>query len=153
MGCLLASNAAYPSPSLKNIFKELCDDVKVPYPQNGCLSCWAKQGVLMLNAILTVRAKEPKSHHGQGWEQFTDAVIARLVARTDPLVFVLWGKSAQDKYQHIAQHPNNHHAVLMAAHPSPYSAHEGFFGCRHFSKINEFLKKNGKEPIDWEIRS
>jgi uracil-DNA glycosylase len=138
-------------PSLKNIFKELMDDVGIPYPKEGCLTCWAKQGVLMLNATLTVRAKEPKSHHGKGWERFTDAVILRLSQRRDPLVFVLWGKSAQEKYQHIAQSENQHHLVLTAAHPSPYSAYDGFFGCRHFSKINSFLKKAGKTAIDWRV--
>ncbi len=140
-------------PSLKNIFKELVDDVKIPYPKDGCLASWAKQGVLMLNATLTVRAGEPKSHHGRGWERFTDAIIARLMQREDPLVFVLWGKSAEGKYQQIVQHTKTKHAVLVAAHPSPYSASNGFFGCRHFSKINAYLEKFGKTPIDWEVKS
>ena len=106
----------------------------------------------MLNATLTVREGEPKSHHGRGWERFTDAVIASLMRREDPLVFVLWGKSAEGKYQQIVQHTKTAHAVLVAAHPSPYSASAGFFGCKHFSKINTYLKKFGKAPIDWEVK-
>lgn len=138
-------------PSLKNIFRELSDDVKVPLPTEGCLTSWAKQGVLLLNATLTVRAGEPRSHYGKGWERFTDAVIAQLVAREDPVVFILWGKSAQEKCEQILQHKNTQHAVLVAAHPSPYSAHSGFFGCRHFSKANGYLTKWGKQPIDWQV--
>ncbi len=135
-------------PSLKNIFKELSLDLNVPSPQEGCLTGWAKQGVLLLNATLTVRAHEPRSHYGKGWEHFTDAIILRLIQREDPLVFMLWGKSAQEKVEHIAHHTNTHHLILCAAHPSPYSV-QGFFGSRHFSKANAFLKKHGKEPIDW----
>lgn len=135
-------------PSLKNIFKELVEDVGIPFPLEGCLSGWAKQGVLLLNATLTVRAHEPRSHYGKGWEQFTDAVILRLLQRKDPLVFILWGKSAQEKVQHIANHENAGHVILTAAHPSPYSV-QGFFGCRHFSKANQHLKKFGKKEIDW----
>ncbi len=136
----------YP-PSLKNIFKELKHDVGMSDPKHGCLECWAKQGVLMLNATLTVRKEEPKSHHGRGWEQFTDAVIGKLVEREAPIVFVLWGKSAQEKCRHV----KGAHIVLQAAHPSPFSAHSGFFGCRHFSQINAFLQKQGSRLIDWEI--
>ncbi|MBS0620338.1 MAG: uracil-DNA glycosylase [Verrucomicrobia bacterium] len=132
-------------PSLKNIYRELQEDLGVVPPQNGYLLHWAKQGVLLLNATLTVRAKDPRSHYGKGWEQFTDAVVSSLLARKDPVIFVLWGKSAQEKLKNI--HPP--HVALVAAHPSPYSAYSGFFGCRHFSKINEQLKKWGKEPIDW----
>lgn len=138
-------------PSLRNIFQELVEDEKVAYPQEGCLTCWARQGVLMLNATLTVRAHEPKSHHGKGWERFTDGVILRLLEREDPIVFVLWGKSAQEKMHHIAQKPRTNHLVLTAAHPSPYSAYAGFFGSRPFSKINQHLKKFGKAPINWEV--
>lgn len=134
-------------PSLKNIFKELKQDLGIEPPDHGNLEGWAQQGVLMLNAILTVRAHQPRSHHGKGWEQFTDAVVARLSARKDPLIFVLWGKSAQEKCRHLAPH----HSVLVAAHPSPYSANNGFFGCQHFSKINELLTKQGKQPINWEL--
>jgi len=138
-------------PSLKNIFKELQDDLGIPPSSHGCLVAWAKQGVLLLNAVLTVRAHTPRSHYGQGWEVFTDAVIARLVQREDPVIFVLWGKTAQEKCRHILEQSKNRHFVLMAPHPSPYSVHSGFFGCRHFSKINELLKKQGKEPINWTI--
>lgn len=140
----------YP-PSLKNVFKELIADVGIAPPQHGCLSGWAKQGVLMLNATLTVRAGEPKSHYGKGWERFTDAAIGKLIAREDPVVFLLWGKSAKEKVDSIVQRENSPHALLTAAHPSPYSADAGFFGCRHFSKTNAFLKKWGKTPIDWNV--
>jgi uracil-DNA glycosylase len=138
-------------PSLKNIFKELQEDLGITPPQHGCLTAWAQQGVLMLNAVLTVRAHAPRSHYGKGWEQFTDAVVARLTQREDPVIFVLWGKAAQEKCRHIIEETKNRHFVLMAPHPSPYSVHSGFFGCRHFSKINELLKKQGKELINWAI--
>ncbi|MBS0604784.1 MAG: uracil-DNA glycosylase [Verrucomicrobia bacterium] len=138
-------------PSLKNIYLELEQDLGIPPPKDGCLSSWAKQGVLLLNATLTVRAGEPKSHYGLGWERFTDAVVRRLIKREDPIVFVLWGKSAQEKLEHILQDQKTAHAVLTAPHPSPFSAYSGFFGCRHFSKINAFLEKWGKTPIDWRL--
>lgn len=137
-------------PSLKNIFKELVADVNVPFPKQGCLLNWAKQGVLLLNATLTVRQNEPRSHYGKGWERLTDAMIERLCKREDPIVFVLWGKSAQEKYQRVLKDKCHAHAVLMASHPSPYSA-TGFFGSKPFSKINGFLEKWGKEPIDWRL--
>ncbi len=139
-------------PSLQNIFKEIKDDLGIQPPNHGCLIEWARQGVLLLNATLTVRANEPKSHYGKGWEPFTDRVVQLLCTRKDPLVFLLWGKSAADKFQHICMNAS-HHLVLAASHPSPLSAHSGFFGCRHFSKANEFLKKVGKKPIDWAIHS
>lgn len=135
-------------PSLKNIFKELVADMGVPYPTEGCLNSWAEQGVLMLNATLTVRAGAPKSHHGQGWERFTDVVIQKLVEREEPLIFILWGKLAQEKYHALIADKKHPHAVLMSAHPSPYSATQ-FFGCRHFSKANSFLIQWGKAPIHW----
>jgi len=138
-------------PSLKNIFKELQDDLNILPPSHGNLMGWAKQGVLMLNAILTVRAHAPKSHYGKGWELFTDAVIHRLMNREDPVIFVLWGKTAQEKCRHILETTQNRHFVLMTSHPSPYSVHSGFSGCKHFSKINELLTKQGKEPICWEL--
>lgn len=138
-------------PSLQNIFKELKEDLGIAPPSHGCLEEWAKQGVLLLNATLTVRANEPKSHHGKGWELFTDRVIALLCERKDPLVFLLWGKSAYEKFQHIPKH-NCPHLVLTAAHPSPLSAHSGFLGCRHFSQTNAFLQKAGKPPINWAIQ-
>jgi uracil-DNA glycosylase len=136
-------------PSLQNIFKEIEADLGIPPPESGCLSGWAKQGVLLLNATLTVRAGEPRSHYGKGWERFTDAVIAKLVERKGPLVFLLWGKSAQEKCAHLLQYKQPSHLVLTAAHPSPYSVHQGFFGCRHFSKANAHLEKWGTSPIAW----
>lgn len=138
-------------PSLKNIFKELKEDLDIESPTHGCLTSWATQGVLLLNTTLTVREKSPKSHYGKGWEKFTDAVVKKLAMRKEALIFVLWGKAAQEKCQHILSHSDHGHFVLSAAHPSPYSAHFGFFGCKHFSKINELLKRQGKEPINWAI--
>jgi uracil-DNA glycosylase len=138
-------------PSLKNIFQELVDDLQIPRPPHGCLTTWADQGVLLLNTVLTVRARSPRSHYGVGWEEFTDAVVSALVHRTDPVIFVLWGKAAQEKCRHILSHTINRHFILVAPHPSPYSVHSGFFGCKHFSKINELLKKQGKKPINWAI--
>ena len=134
-------------PSLKNIYKELETDLGIRRPTSGCFTPWAQQGVLLLNATLTVRAGEPKSHYGKGWERFTDAVLDILAQRPDPIVFLLWGKSAQEKCHKVL---GTHHAVFQAAHPSPYSV-DRFFGCRHFSKANEFLKKAGKEPINWTV--
>lgn len=143
---------AYP-PSLKNIFLELEEDVKIKKPETGCLNSWAKQGVLLLNALLTVRANEPGSHAGKGWEQFTDAVISILAGREEPLVFLLWGKFAQEKCMQILSKKKTPHEILMAAHPSPFSVHRGFFGCRHFSKTNEFLMKGRlSHPIDWTVQ-
>lgn len=138
-----------PPPSLVNIFKELKSDLGVAVPSHGCLEEWAKQGVMMLNATLTVRAGEPKSHFGMGWETFTDRVVQLLCERKDPMVFLLWGKSAYDKFQHCKGAA--HHCVLAAPHPSPFSAYSGFLGCKHFSKANEFLTKVGKKPINWAL--
>lgn len=135
-------------PSLKNIYRELAQDLEIPLATDGCLLPWAKQGVFLLNSILTVRDGEPKSHHSQGWEKFTDVVIEKLLTRKDPIVFLLWGKSAQEKGVRILS--STHHKVFMAAHPSPYSA-KGFFGCRHFSKANECLLAWGKKTIDWHL--
>lgn len=140
-------------PSLKNIYQELQQDLGIPPSPEGNLLSWAQQGVLLLNATLTVCAHQPKSHYGRGWERFTDAVVAHLVARQDPLVFVLWGKSAQEKVQHILGNKSTHHAVLTAPHPSPFSAYSGFFGCRHFSQVNALLEKWGKTPIDWTVHA
>lgn len=139
-------------PSLQNIFKEIKADLGIAPPNHGCLIGWAKQGVLLLNATLTVRANEAKSHFGKGWEIFTDRVIQLLCKRKDPLVFMLWGKSAYEKFQHINT-DGSHHLILTAPHPSPLSAHAGFLGCRHFSKANQFLSKVGKNPIDWSVLS
>jgi uracil-DNA glycosylase len=138
-------------PSLQNIFKEIQADLGINPPNHGCLIDWAKQGVLLLNATLTVRKGEPKSHFGRGWEVFTDRVVQLLCERKDPIVFILWGRSAAEKVEHI-QSRASHHLTLKSPHPSPFAAHTGFFGCRHFSKTNDFLSKVGKTPIDWTIR-
>jgi len=134
-------------PSLKNIFTELKNDLGILPPAHGCLEGWAKQGVLLLNATLTVQESLPMSHHGKGWEQFTDAIVRELLEKEDPIIFLLWGKNAQHKCQHIRLKTRHH--LLTAAHPSPFSAYRGFFGCRHFSKANEILISLGKQPIDW----
>jgi len=139
-------------PSLKNIYKEMEADLGIPPANHGSLENWAKQGVLLLNATLTVRAGNPRSHYGKGWEMFTDAIIRALCEREDPLVFILWGKSAKEKCENILLQINHPHLVLTSAHPSPYSA-TGFFGCRHFSKANAALKKWGKTPIDWKLET
>lgn len=138
-------------PSLKNIFKELHSDLQIPPPLHGSLLSWAKQGVLLLNATLTVRENEPKSHFGRGWEMFTDQVVKTLYNRKDPLVFLLWGRSALDKLQQVQKSEKSPHLILTAPHPSPFSAHSGFLGCAHFSKTNMFLKNLGLSPIDWKI--
>lgn len=135
-------------PSLQNIYKELQDDCGCYIPNNGYLVKWAQQGVLLLNAVLTVRAHRAASHQGKGWEEFTDAAI-RIVNEIDrPVVFMLWGSFARNKKGMLN---NPKHLILEAPHPSPLSAYRGFFGCKHFSKANDFLKANGSEPIDWQI--
>lgn len=133
-------------PSLQNIYKELRDDLGVPIPRTGSLEHWAKQGVLLLNATLTVEAGKAGSHQGLGWEQFTDAVIKKLSDEKEHLVFMLWGKYAQDKGAHI---DTTKHLVLKAAHPSPFSAYNGFFGCKHFSAANKYLVAHNKQAIRW----
>ncbi len=135
-------------PSLVNIYKELHDDLGCEIPNNGYLKKWADQGVLMLNAVLTVRAHQANSHQGIGWEKFTDAAIRILNEQERPIVYLLWGTPAQKK---AAQVNNPKHLLLKAPHPSPLSAYRGFFGCKHFSKANQFLIENGLEPIDWQI--
>lgn len=135
-------------PSLQNMFKELHRELGIEIPDHGCLESWADQGVLLLNATLTVRQGQAASHQGKGWETFTDAVLARLVEKQTPLVFLLWGRHAQSKEALIS---NKRHLVLKTVHPSPLSAHRGFFGCGHFSKANAFLTKSGQEPIDWRV--
>ena len=137
-------------PSLKNIHKELQTDLGIPPVFHGSLLSWAKQGVLMLNATLTVRQKEPKSHFGKGWERFTDAIVEKLCEKKDPIVFILWGRSAKEKVENILNKKNHPHAVLTSAHPSPYSA-TNFFGCKHFSKTNNLLKTWGKPQINWSL--
>ena len=134
--------------SLVNIYKELQDDLGCRIPNNGYLVKWAKQGVLMLNTVLTVRAHQANSHRGIGWEQFTDAVIRAVDAQDRPIVFLLWGRPAQMKKSMLH---NPKHLILEAPHPSPLSAYRGFFGCKHFSQTNAFLEKNGLAPIDWQI--
>lgn len=139
-------------PSLQNIFKELESDIHIPRPEHGCLLSWAKQGVMLLNATLTVVKGQPMSHHKKGWETFTDAVVSKLIERDDPVIFVLWGKSAQDKCRFLNNNiGHSRHFVLTAAHPSPYSANNGFFNSRHFSKINSLLEQQGKAPISWSL--
>lgn len=134
--------------SLVNIFKELRDDLGIPVPSHGNLEEWAKQGVLLLNTTLTVKAKQPLSHHSIGWEAFTDHVIKVLSDQKKGLVFLLWGRNAFEKESLI---DTTKHTILKAAHPSPFSAARGFFGCKHFSKTNEILKKEGMKPIDWRV--
>lgn len=135
-------------PSLVNIYKELETDMNCKIPNNGYLVKWAKQGVLLLNSVLTVRAHQANSHQGIGWEQFTDAVINILNEEDRPIVFLLWGKPAQNK---AAKLNNPNHLILKAPHPSPLSAYRGFFGCKHFSQTNAFLESHGLAPIDWQI--
>lgn len=135
-------------PSLVNIYQELYDDLGCYIPHHGYLVKWAQQGVLLLNTVLTVRAHQANSHQGKGWEQFTDAIIQAVNAQDRPIVYLLWGRPAQSK---IPMLTNPKHLILKAPHPSPLSAYRGFFGCRHFSQANEFLQKNGLEPIDWQI--
>jgi len=135
-------------PSLLNIYKELKEDVGFVIPEHGFLQSWAEQGVLLLNAILSVRAGMAGSHQGKGWEQFTDRIVHLLNEEAEHLVFLLWGSYAQKKGAFIDRRK---HLVLKAPHPSPLSAHRGFFGCRHFSQANHFLQKHGKAPIDWQL--
>ena len=144
--CFSVKKGVVPPPSLKNIFKELKTDVGKEIPSHGELIDWAKQGVLLLNNVLTVREGAPTSHKGMGWEQFTDRVISELDKKQTPVVFLLWGAHAQKKAEIIK---NPIHKKLLSVHPSPLSANRGFFGCRHFSKTNEILKLNGLKEIDW----
>ncbi len=137
-------------PSLVNIYQELREDLGCYIPNNGYLEKWAKQGVLLLNTVLTVRAHQANSHQGKGWERFTDAVIQAVNAQDRPIVFLLWGRPAQRKRSMLN---NPKHLILEAPHPSPLSAYRGFFGCKHFSKTNEFLQKNGVAPINWQIEN
>jgi uracil-DNA glycosylase len=146
--CFSVQRGVQKPPSLVNIFKELKDDLSIDTPPHGCLEDWAKQGVLLLNTVLTVRADEANSHKGQGWETFTDQVITLLAQRENPMVFMLWGANAQSKVPLIT---GSQHLILQAPHPSPLSAHRGFFGCRHFSKANGFLS-DYKSEIDWTIK-
>ena len=144
--CFSVSDDIPPPPSLKNIFKEIQSDTELEIPTSGNLEHWAKQGILMLNATLTVRANSAGSHQNKGWEEFTDFVIQLLSKEKEDLIFLLWGKFAQKKAAFIDK---DKHYILTAAHPSPFSAHHGFFGCKHFSKANRILKQQGKTEIQW----
>ena len=138
-------------PSLVNIYKELESDLGLPRPAGGNLSRWARQGVLLLNAALSVEEARPASHQGKGWEEITDAVIAAVAAQPDPCVFMLWGNHARKKADRVPGLMNSHHLVLTAPHPSPLSAHAGFLGCRHFSQANAFLEQVERGAVDWRV--
>lgn len=139
-------------PSLGNIYRELQSDLGIPPARHGFLEHWAEQGVLLLNAVLTVEMGKAAAHQGRGWEKFTDAVIRLVNARPDPVVFMLWGNYAQKKAAFVDSiEKGGRHLVLKAAHPSPLSAHNGFLGCKHFSRANTFLKQHGQKPIDWAL--
>jgi len=144
--CFSVPNGVAPPPSLMNIFKEITTSIGAEPPNNGDLTSWARQGVLLLNTTLTVRSGEPMSHANQGWEIFTDKIIQLLNERETPVIFMLWGAHAQSKLKLIT---NSRHHILKAPHPSPLSAHRGFFGCNHFFKANEILKNSGQNPINW----
>lgn len=146
--CFSVLPGVTPPPSLKNIFKEMQQDVGTTIPNHGCLVSWARQGVLLLNTVLTVREGCPNSHADIGWQTFTDDVIKKVNELDSPVVFILWGANAKAKVPLIT---NKKHLILTAAHPSPFSAYNGFFGCKHFSKTNEFLRKNGRKEINWQI--
>lgn len=146
--CFSVRPGVRPPPSLLNIFKELESDLGVPRPSHGFLEHWAEQGVLLLNSVLTVEMASAASHQGKGWERFTDAVVQLVNAKTDPVVFMLWGAYAQKKAAFV---DTSRHLVLKAAHPSPLSAHNGFLGCRHFSQCNAFLAARGLPLIDWSL--
>ncbi len=146
--CFSVPENVKPPPSLVNIFKELKSDLNIPTPSSGSLISWAKQGVLLLNATLTVRANQAGSHQNKGWEKFTDASIKALSQNKEGLVFLLWGNFAIAKKDLI---DSNKHHILTAAHPSPFSVYRGFFGCKHFSKTNEILRSLGKEEINWNL--
>ena len=146
--CFSVKPGVRPPPSLHNIYKELESDLGLPRPNHGFLEHWAKQGVLLLNSVLTVEAAKAASHQGRGWERFTDAVIRLVNDRPDPVVFLLWGAHAQKKAAYV---DTTRHLVLKASHPSPLSAHNGFLGCKHFSATNAFLKNKGLAPIDWSL--
>jgi uracil-DNA glycosylase len=150
--CFSVRHGTHPPPSLVNIYKELECDLGLKRPRHGFLEHWAKQGVLLLNSVLTVEMGMAASHRDRGWERFTDAIIRLVAARPDPVVFMLWGSYAQKKAAFLrGVDQGGHHLILKAPHPSPLSAHNGFFGCRHFSKANDFLVSRGLPPIDWAL--
>ena len=146
--CFSVPQGIRPPPSLVNIYKELESDLGIPRPGHGFLEHWSRQGVLLLNSVLTVEMGQAASHRDRGWERFTDAVIRLVNAKPEPVVFLLWGSYAQKKAAFVDQ---SRHLVLKAPHPSPLSAHSGFLGCRHFSKANAFLEEHGQTPIDWAL--
>lgn len=146
--CFSVKKGVEPPPSLKNIFKEIKDELGIEPPNHGELTAWTKQGVLLLNTVLTVRAGQANSHKGLGWESFTDKVIELLNERNKPMAFLLWGANARQKTTLIT---NPAHLILSCAHPSPLSAYNGFFGCGHFKRCNDFLISNGEDPIDWRL--
>lgn len=146
--CFSVQKGVKPPPSLVNIYKEMNKDLGMPIPETGDLTPWAESGVLLLNAFLTVRDGEPASHSKIGWESFTDAVIRKISNEKEGVIFMLWGRFAQDKQ--VLIDATKHH-VLKAAHPSPFSADKGFFGCRHFSRANELLVRQGQEPVNWQL--
>lgn len=147
--CFSVNDGVRHPPSLQNIFKELHNDLGTPIPSSGNLGKWADNGVLLLNATLTVRAHQAGSHQGKGWERFTDAAISKLAQRREGIAFLLWGNYAQQKELLIPK--DRGHLVLKAPHPSPFSAHKGFLGCGHFSKVNAFLESTGREPLEWRL--
>jgi len=146
--CFSVQNGVKPPPSLVNIYKELNSDLGIPVPNHGNLEKWAEQGVLLLNATLTVRANTPRSHFNKGWEKLTDAAIAKISSSQKNLVFLLWGNDAKLKEPLI---DSSKHLILKTVHPSPFSVYNGFFGCKHFSKTNSFLESKGLTPIDWSL--
>ena len=146
--CFSVKEGVPPPPSLVNIYKEMKSDLGLDIPDSGDLTRWAENGILLLNTVLTVRAHQAASHRGQGWERLTDRIITLLGERPDPLVFMLWGRPAREKAKLVK---NDRHLILECAHPSPLSAYNGFFGCRHFSKAKAFLNKHGKD-IDWSLK-
>lgn len=146
--CFSVKKGVEPPPSLKNIYKEIESDLNIKQASHGELTAWAQDGVLLLNTVLTVRQASPNSHKGKGWELFTDKVIKTVNDNADPCVFMLWGANAKAKASLIT---NKKHLVLTSVHPSPLSAYNGFFGCKHFSKANEFLIKNNRKPVNWQI--
>jgi uracil-DNA glycosylase len=146
--CFSVPDGVPPPPSLVNIYKELESDLGIQRPRHGLLEHWARQGVLLLNSVLTVEMGQAASHRDRGWERFTDRIIAEVNAKAEPVVFLLWGSYAQKKAAFV---DTSKHLVLKAPHPSPLSAHSGFFGCRHFSRANAFLESRGLKPIDWAL--
>ncbi len=146
--CFSVNKGVAIPPSLKNIYKEQHNDLGITQPNHGYLQSWAEQGVLMLNTVLTVEEGKPNSHANYGWQKFTDEIIKIVNTQSSPVVFLLWGRNAISKAKFIDK---NKHLVLTSVHPSPLSAYAGFFGCKHFSKCNEFLKNHGIEPINWQI--